>query len=882
MRTGIRLIFGILAFLLGFFSLQAAASSAPSTAQQDAVKQKLSGMQIPFIENKGQMDKSVAFYAPTFAGTVFVTKKGELVYSLPANNTDEDGTSSSVQVLTERLVAGKPVPAPLTAAATQVSYFLGNDKTKWQRGVSTQSAISLGEVWKGIDVELHAHGKNVEKFFTVRPGASVNMIQVQLDGAKSLKISQDGALDVATESGTVRFTPPVAWQEKEGKKLPVQVAYLVKGDSYSFKIGQHDASLPVIIDPLLQSTYLGGGLYESIQSIAIHPVSGDVYVAGYTASLDFPGTAGGAQPVHNGSYLDAFIARLNSSLTTLMQVSYLGGGGNDYNFGLSVHPISGDVYVAGLTGSSNFPGTAGGAQPSSHPTGDENFVARLSSDLTNLIQATYLGGSNSELGNVRLSIHPVWGNVYVAGHTYSTDFPGTAGGAQPAAAPGGSADTFIAHLNSGLTTLMQATYLGGNNAETNNSLSIHPVSGDVYVTGYTYSTDLPGTAGGAQPTFGGYQDAYIARLDSSLTTLMQATYLGGSNYDSGSSLSIHPISGDVYVAGVTYSTDLPGTAGGAQPAFGGDIDTYVARLNSGLTTLVQASFLGGIKTDSGYAMTVHPVSGDVYVAGLTYSSDLPGTAGGAQSPSGGVTDAYVARLNSGLTTLVQASFLGGTVFDIALAMTIHPVSGDVYVAGYTYSTDLPGTAGGAQPTFGGETDAFISRLTPSLARNDYTLTVAKAGTGGGGVTSADGLINCGDDCNEVYGNFRAITLTALPNEGSLFTGWTGACTNVSGDCVVSMTGRKNVTAKFNATYTLTISKRGTGTGTVTSADGLINCGTDCSENYTANTVVTLTATPSAGSTFAGWSGSCTGTASCTVTLSAAKNARATFNLQAAR
>ena len=242
---------------LSCLALNTSALAAPATTeQQDAVKQKLSGMQIPFIENKGQMDKSVAFYAPTFAGTVFVTKKGELVYALPAKQGDDD--SHTTQVLTERLVAGKPVPAPLTAAATQVSYFLGNDRAKWQSGVATHSAVSLGEVWTGIDVELHAYGKNVEKFFTVRPGASVDTIRVQLDGADSLSLSKDGALDVETESGLVRFTPPIAWQEKDGKKLPVQVAYVIKDETYGFKLGQHDASLPVIIDPLLQSTYLGG------------------------------------------------------------------------------------------------------------------------------------------------------------------------------------------------------------------------------------------------------------------------------------------------------------------------------------------------------------------------------------------------------------------------------------------------------------------------------------------------------------------------------------------------------------------------------------------------------------------------------------------------
>lgn len=203
-------------------------------------------------------------------------------------------------------------------------------------------------------MELHAYGKNVEKLFTVRPGASVDSIRVQLDGADSLSLSKDGALDVETESGLVRFTPPIAWQEKDGKKLPVQVAYVIKDEIYGFKLGQHDASLPVIIDPLLQSTYLGGGCeihsssYKDYSSIAIHPTSGEVYLAGTTCTIAFPGVTGGAQVLAGGSY-DGFVARLSSDLTVLLQSSFIGGLSFDGVTSLAIHPISGDVYLGGDT-----------------------------------------------------------------------------------------------------------------------------------------------------------------------------------------------------------------------------------------------------------------------------------------------------------------------------------------------------------------------------------------------------------------------------------------------------------------------------------------------------------------------------------------------------
>ncbi|MGH9369893.1 MAG: hypothetical protein ACRD3M_19755, partial [Thermoanaerobaculia bacterium] len=208
-----------------------------------------------------------------------------------------------------------------------------------------------------------------------------------------------------------------------------------------------------------------------------------------------------------------------------------------------------------------------------------------------------------------------------------------------------------------------------------------------------------------------------------LTTLDQATYLGGLSRDFALALAIHPTSGEVYVAGETYSTYFPGTTGGAQAAYGGGGDAFVARLNAALTTLDQATYLGGLSRDFALALAIHPTSGEVYVAGYTYSTDVPGTTGGAQAACveasfGWCDDAFVGRLNAALTTLDQATYLGGSNFDAALALAIHPTSGEVYVAGGTYSTDFPGTTGGAQAASGGGVgykDAFVARLTPDLA-----------------------------------------------------------------------------------------------------------------------------------------------------------------------
>jgi uncharacterized repeat protein (TIGR02543 family) len=167
-------------------------------------------------------------------------------------------------------------------------------------------------------------------------------------------------------------------------------------------------------------------------------------------------------------------------------------------------------------------------------------------------------------------------------------------------------------------------------------------------------------------------------------------------------------------------------------------------------------------------------------------------------------------------------------------------------------------------------------VTATFAANTYALTVSRAGNGSGSVSSNPVGIACGADCVESYSHGTAVTLTATPSLGSTFAGWSGACTG-TGTCNVAMDGAKSVTATFAAnTYALTVSLAGNGSGSVSSSPAGIACGADCAESYSHGTVVTLTAEPAPGSTFAGWAGACGGTGVCTVTMDGEKSLTATF------
>lgn len=651
-----------------------------------AQRRTLAGLSLPFIENTGQLDHRVAYYARTFAGTAFVTRNGALVLNLPGRHGRAVGSRGRGWVLSEIPVSVAALrPFGAGRSPTHVSVFHGKDPAHWRKVLKTYAAVDVGRPWPGIDYRVKAHGDNIERVFTLAPGASASAIRMQVRGAKGLSVD-DGRLIAHTGDGPVTLSRPVAYQRIRGQRKPVRVAYVLDGERYGFRLGSYDAKHPVIIDPLLQATYLGGTSNNN-DTEALAVGTQHIYVAGQTASTNFPGTTGGSQTANAGLH-DAYVAELSTDLTTVTQATYFGGSGDDYGVSLAIG--GGQVYLAGYTDSTNLPKTTGGAQ-SSINGGYDAFVAELSADLTTLTQTTYVGGSGSDyetamvLGGV--------GQIYLTGYTASTDLPGTTGAAQSSLVSAN--DAYVAELSPDLKTLTRSTYLGGSGDDDAYALALGS-GGQVYVAGGTTSTNLPGTAGGAQPSNAGYTDVFVAELSGDLTALIQSTYLGGTGSEHAAKLAIDS-NGAVYVGGSTSSAHLPGTTTGAQPTYaGGTSDAFVAKLSSDLKTLTRATYFGGTGAEYGNGMILGS-SGDVYITGTTDSSDLPGTSGGDQPATAGGTDVYVAELPDTLERLTQTTYLGGSASDDtqgALAV----VNNHLYVAGSTDSTDFPKTSGGAQGT----------------------------------------------------------------------------------------------------------------------------------------------------------------------------------------
>jgi len=689
------------------------------------VLEKALKIQMPFIVNQGQIaDEHVRFYAKTFGRTVFVTDQGEMVYSFSVgepkpplsrlNPRDRHQKPEEVKIWTlkEKLVGSlQTMPMAIDKAEAKVNYFIGNDKSKWKTDITTHNEVSLGEIYKGIDLKLKAYGKNIEKVFTVKPGADTTAIKLKMDGASSLKVNDKGELEAGTGYGPVSFGKPVAYQEINGKRLEVKVVYLLEkstldtqhsSPSYGFKVGDYDMSYPLVIDPVLSySTYLGGSGYDFGYGIAVDGF-GNVYVTGQTLSTDFP-TQNPIQGANGGGY-DAFVTKINASGTALVYSTYLGGALDDYGLGIAVD-ASGNVYVTGRTYSTNFP-TLNAIQETyvkSEPYGD-GFVTKINASGNALVYSTYLGGTGDEqCSGIAVDAS---GNAYVTGYTSSTNFP-TLNPIQ--ANNGGVYNVFVTEINASGNALVYSTYLGGAGDDYAQGIAVD-ASGNVYVTGGTNSTNFP-TLNPIQATnAGGEFDVFVTKIGinaDGYPYLVYSTYLGGTGTDYAQGIAVDA-SGNAYVTGYTGSTNFP-TLNPIQANNAGGYDVFVTEINASGRALVYSTYLGGTGDEQGYGIAVDG-SGNVYVTGATTSTNFP-TQNPIQATNAGIA-VFVTEINASGSALVYSTYLGGGFggesSDYGYGIAVDGF-GNVYITGQALSTNFP-TLNPIQANNAGGWDAFVAKI----------------------------------------------------------------------------------------------------------------------------------------------------------------------------
>lgn len=710
-------------------------------ADKSKMMKTASKAQLPFIANAGQIkDKRVKFSATTFAGEVFVTDQGEIVYHLPKTEKEADiktklnrkeaknrlertAPEKSSQskdnkgwVLKESLVGigdKQLSPKGNHKSSTNVNFFRGKNQQEWLTDIEAYRSVDYGEVYDGIDLSLRAYGSNVEKIFTVNPGAKVQDIKVKIDGGTSLQINQQGELEVGTGYGVVKFSEPVAYQRKNGIKEKVEVGYYIKDGYYGFEVGNYDKTRPLIIDPLLASSFLGGIDASTYINSVIVDDHGNVYVVGVTDYPWFPDNVG-LYDLSTGG-MEGFIAKFNNDLSDIVAFAYIGG--NNYEDIASIDiDQNGNIYVAGQTWSTDFPTTTGAYKSGTETTSAEGFIAKFSSNLDILLASTLIGGDRSD-GVTSLLVNS--GEVFITGDTYSSDFPSTNGELYKHT-NGINVNGFVARLDDKLENLLCSSYFGGSANEYHSEIAIDK-NGHIFITGDTTSADLPTTQGAYDQSYNNEFDVFISRFNWSLQ-LLNSTYVGGSDGESVYSLVIDD-NGDVLISGHTTSEDYPTTVDAFDRVFDRslngqngnfDEDIFVSKFDNSLSTLKASTFIGGDGHDYNGELTIDR-SGNVYITGCTESEDFPVTLGSYDQSYNGWSDGFISLLDSELTGLYASTFIGGDDDDdLPWAITLDK-NGNVYIVGSTYSYDYPTTVNAYDRYYSGWDESFISKFSPGLS-----------------------------------------------------------------------------------------------------------------------------------------------------------------------
>jgi hypothetical protein len=691
----------------------------PDLAASAQVRERYGHLPLSFEANHGQSDSTVKFLSRGSGYSLFLTSN-EAVLVLKQSEADENRKASRVAraavsvshrksaVVRMTLVNANShsQPAGHDALPGKSNYFIGNNPAKWHTNIPTYAKVKYEGVYPGVDLVYYGNQGRLEYDFVVAPGADPRLVTLAFEGAREIHIDARGELVLGVEGGEVRQHKPVVYQEVAGVKQDVTGRYVMKGKrQVGFRVDAYDPSRPLIIDPVLvYSTFLGGSDLEAGFGIAVDD-AGSAYVTGQTSSTDYPTTSGAAQTTYAGSS-DAFVTKLDATGSGLVYSTYLGGSGGEVGFGIAVDG-AGSAYVSGLTGSTDFPTTAGVVQTT--PAGNESaFVSKLNATGSGLVYSTYLGGSDNDFfdsGGRAIAVDGA-GSVYVTGQTRSTEFPTTAGAAQMTHA--GRTDAFVTKLNAAGSGLVYSTYLGGSGFEFVWGIAVDG-AGSAYVTGSTASIDFPTTAGAVQTTNAGFVDAFVTKLDATGSGLVYSSYLGGSDsdLDFGGGIAVDG-AGSAYVTGRTGSSDFPTTAGAAQPTYAGSIDAFVTKLDATGSGLVYSTYLGGTAADRASGIAVDGV-GSAYVTGATASTDFPTTSGAAQTTFAGQFDAFVTKLDATGSGLVYSTYVGGNSSDPGTSIAVDG-AGSAYVTGITLSTDFPTTSGAAQTTFAGMTDAFVAKI----------------------------------------------------------------------------------------------------------------------------------------------------------------------------
>jgi putative cell wall-binding protein len=710
-----------------------------------------------FIENRGQLDKSVSYYVEGNPTDIYFDKSG-----MAFSQTERDGETGSRATFRIDFVNANPVE-PLATGETgpQFSYFLGAQENDWHTGVTTQTELLYRNLWNGIDLHLSGKGGQLKYTFEVAAGADPSQIAFAYSGA-TLALTEAGELAITTPLATIIDKAPVADQ---GEKAPVSVSYRELGNNQiGFALGEYDTTKPLTIDPIVVAwaNLIGGTGYDAGVDVTVDATG--VYVGGEVcdgAVTSFAVT--GFDTSLEAGTCDGFAYKLDLDGLGVQYATYLGGDVDDLVEAIAVDP-SGNLYLASMTTSTTFPVAGGGK---TNQVGQDGAITKLSTDGSSLVYSTHVGGDGSDR---------VWdinvddaGLVYAVGATTSaTNFGATIG--PDTSFNGGTTDDFIGRLNAAGTAWNYLGFIGGTGAESQtdmrpgwNEVSVAIDDTDnAYIISRTASTqttfpdgdddanDTMPVGGMDQTHAGGPNDAYVAKI-SAAGAFSAVTYLGdtGTDIEAGIVLA----NNSVYAMGVTRSPSFPDDNPGSEPDYNfitsgegsiyeGQEDAFIIKLNTSLSDPADiARYFGGDPDDWPTGIATDS-NGDIYIAGGTPSTEnqnFPLKDGPDLTHNGGY-DGFVAKLDGTTLATEFSGYVGGStgewLYDVAVDA---PNSAYYSLEASSPASELPDGHGfyqipGLDQTQAGDHDHLVFKLTSVTAGVTVTESGGSTNIDEGGAT----------------------------------------------------------------------------------------------------------------------------------------------------
>lgn len=673
--------------------------AAPSTAQRGP------SSTIVFEENRGQTSAAVRYLARAPRHTLYATAQ-DVSFELWGKS-----EMSSVVRLTfpgsraakHWVAGGDPVG--------DISYFVGNDPSRWVRSAKQYASLTWKDVYPGVDAVFYSNGREIEYDLVLASGADPSAIRLRFDAAAALDSS--GQITIDTPAGRLVQKRPHIYQNTPDGKVEIDGRFVAAAtpNEFALALGAYDASQPLLVDPVLSySTYLGGENDDEIVAVNV------AFIAGNTQSILFPGA-----PLARRRSRDIFLRMTTSTGYPQGATTIYGGTGDDeltsavysttrYTFALGGATSSRDFYSNSYTPPPAFKGGA-----------TDGFVLVWGQNMSP--QLSLIGGSGADRVNA-LSVS----NYYVgaAGVTDSRDFE-TLPAMPPA--PGGGTDAFVwaARFISSYFEPYGATLLGGSADDTALAVSFDS-SSRILVGGETRSPDFP-LIGDNPGERRGDSDAFLAKFSFSYPQIasMSSRLIGGSGEDrieairqpvttqyNGVVLQSQPL----IIAGTTSSPDFP-LVSPTQDHFGGETDAFVARYDETTGTLAFSTYLGGGGADRATAVA-QDSSNSILVAGVTRSTDLAVYEAVQPSPGGG-EDGFFAFIDS-LNRIQQLTYFGGSGDD--RVNDVVSVTGGARIVGSTTSADLP-LVNPAQHEKDGGWDGFVADIGTAYLSGPERINVGK-------------------------------------------------------------------------------------------------------------------------------------------------------------